>query len=219
MPLYPWSRDAAVRARANELEPAPLIPRIFVTVPATADPVTAADLAALLKLDGQDEAAILTRFIAAATRLAEAFTKRAFMQRTVELWIDDFPTSRFIPLPQAPIGSVASVEYYADGDATRSTFAAAGYIVDSKSSPGRLVLENGYDWPTDLRAANGVVITMVVGYGAATDVPDGIKQGILAIAAEGYQAQGRQVSASDYEPKMLITHDAALFLEPYRVIR
>ena len=63
------------------------------------------------------------------------------------------------------------------------------YFVDTKSEPGRIVLNSGNSWPsTTLRPANGVCITFIAGYGdAATDVPKKIKQAMLLLIGHYYE--------------------------------
>ena len=218
MALFPWKREA-ISQMDGGVNPEPLIPRIKVTTAAAALPVTAAELAELLKLTGNDENAVLTRYLEAATKLAETHTGRAFVNRTLEVWLDAFPVTDKLLLPIAPVSAISSVQYYADGEATPTAFASTNYIADLVSSPARVVLEKGSTWPTDLRSANAVVITLTAGYGDADDVPEAIKAAILSIAAEAYHAQGAQVEAEDMRRKLLIPQDAFLMLEPFRISR
>lgn len=80
------------------------------------------------------------------------------------------------------------IKYYNTSD-TEVTFSSADYFVDTKSEPGRIVLNYDKSWPsTTLRPANGVCVTFVAGYGdAATDVPEKVKQALLLLIAGWYE--------------------------------
>lgn len=79
------------------------------------------------------------------------------------------------------------ITYY-DTANTVATFAAASYFVDTKSEPGRVVLAYGQSWPgTTLRPANGICVTFIAGYGAASAVPENIKQAMLLLIGHFYE--------------------------------
>lgn len=60
------------------------------------------------------------------------------------------------------------------------TFDSTHYFVDIAPSPGRIALNEGSSWPTSLRKFSAVEVEFISGYGfSASDVPEGIKQGML----------------------------------------
>jgi len=131
---------------------------------------------------------VLTRFISAARVYCEEYQGRAYITQTWEKALDDFPAADTIQIPIAPLQSVTSVKYY-DTDETESTLSDSYYYVDTYKDPGRIVLQYGYSWPSDvLRPANGVIIRYVCGYGDnATDVPESIRQAILLLVGHFYE--------------------------------
>lgn len=89
---------------------------------------------------------------------------RAIVTQTWEIKLDDFGAS-VIMLPLPPLQSVVSITYIAPGGGTE-TLPSAYYEVDTHSEPGRIVLADGYSWPTVKDTTNAVTITFICGYGA-----------------------------------------------------
>jgi uncharacterized phiE125 gp8 family phage protein len=86
--------------------------------------------------------------------------------------------------------SVTHVKSYDDSD-TATTFDSAKYFVDTANTPPRIVLRDGQSWPTGLRAANGLEIQYVAGYGSNdTDVPEPLRLAIMQIITANYENRG-----------------------------
>lgn len=68
-----------------------------------------------------------------------------------------------VRLPVAPVQSVTSVELLDEAGAATPF---AGFYFDAADGFGRLALKSGQGWPTPLRAAGGIRIRFVAGYGA-----------------------------------------------------
>ena len=116
---------------------------------------------------------ILVMLIAAATKAAEAETRRALVTQTWDMSLDRFPGwEMHVPLP--PLQSVTSITYV-DSDGVTQTLAADQYVVDTKSEPARITPAYGCVWPSTRWQANAVTVRFVAGYGAAGAVPSGIK--------------------------------------------
>lgn len=81
-----------------------------------------------------------------------------------------------------PLQSVTSVET-SDRSNSASTFSNTKYQVDLQS--GRIYLNEGETWPTDLRAQDAVKITYVAGYGSGS-IPEPILQAIRSYVEQLY---------------------------------
>lgn len=231
----------------------------LITAP-TVEPVTLAGVKNHLRIDSEDENALITALITTARQLAERDTKRAFITQTWRLYLDESPAEIYLPKP--PLQSVESIktiyalESYVDqnsnsGQPILSVDSTSGFAVDdtivinrdgareeervilsiqdgisltvtvnlgdthtavqadrvekyalvepirynvdiSENSPGRVKLRTGYTWPTHREFAS-FIIEYKVGYGdAATDVPEGINQGILQLIAHLYENRGAE---------------------------
>ena len=123
--------------------------------------------------------------------------------------------SNDIELPWLPLASVTEVSTFGN-DNTEAVFSSSNYYVDTSSNDiwGRIILNTGSVYPSNLRLQNSVKIVYVAGYGAsASDVPAGISQGILMVASWMYSTRGDCSDGS-----CLIDAGAFGALAPFRVI-
>lgn len=181
-----------------------------------------------LRLSDQTDDTLVRGLIIAATKHVEEVTQRTLMNTTYNLFIDyvhetDYPLwegtrvgpdiayrQNFIELPRAPLVSVTHVKSYDDSD-TATTFDSSKYFVDTANTPPRIVLRDGQSWPTGIRAANGLEIQYVAGYGSNdTDVPEPIRLAIMQIITANYEYRG------DEEAKMPSIVNS--LLAPYKVM-
>lgn len=127
-----------------------------------------------------DEDTKLNLMITSARQHAEEYLMRALIQQTRKQYLDRWPSGDTILIDYPKLSSVTSI-VYKDTDGTEATFSSSYYIVETNTTPGRIVLGWGYSWPTTiLYPSNPICITYVCGYGTATtDVPEQIRQGIL----------------------------------------
>jgi uncharacterized phiE125 gp8 family phage protein len=174
-----------------------------LNTPPAAEPVTLDQAKTWLKVDTDDDDALITMLISAARARAEWHTGRAFVTQGWALWLD--APGRKIEIPLPPLQSVASVTLYMRDDSA-VVLATNGYVVDL---PGQRVLLQ--DAPQGLRPANAVAIGFTAGYGDAAAVPQPVCSAILLIVASLYAHRG-----DDAAP----VPDAALaLLAPYRVMK
>lgn len=118
----------------------------------------------------------IEQLIKAAREYAEEYTRRAFITQTIEMRLDDFADE--MELPKPPLQSVISIEYF-DADGALQNLATSVYSVDTTSTPGRVILNDGESWPKTKNASNAVIITFTAGYGAnGDDVPETIRQAL-----------------------------------------
>lgn len=176
----------------------------YALVEAPADePVSLAEVKTFLRIDGTADDAILNMLIASARRMAEEYTKRAFITQTWQLVMDMFaaweqvpaPGYRIAPTPFLVNGSQAIqlsrqpiqeiIEITATDTANIETPVSADvYTLDTAS--GSILLNEGQNWPTGLRARSAVKVVFVAGWASAADVPEPIKQGIMQHVAASY---------------------------------
>lgn len=160
--------------------------RTVITVAPTVEPVTLAEAKTHLRVDGDDENTYIESLITAAREWAEAHTRRAFINRTVRLSLDEFPTE--IKLPFGKTQSVTTFAYTDDDGAAATLTSGTHYTLDSDSEPARLVPYYNTDWPATYDVPNAIQITYVVGFGAAaTAVPTSIKHAILLAVGHWYE--------------------------------
>lgn len=187
--------------------------KLTVTTARATLPVSLNELKAQLNLgDVTDDDPLLVGYLSTAVEACEKYTGRATISTTYTLFRDDWPSdrrrepwwdgvregaiselrasARNLELPRPPLQSVTHVKSYDDSD-NATTFATSNYFVDTVSEPGRVVLRNGSAAPSITRAANGLEVQFVAGYGDDPhDVPEQLRQGILMLATYLYEHRG-----------------------------
>lgn len=175
--------------------------------PPTVEPVTLAEAKAHLKIETNDDDALLATFIAAARARAEWHLGRALITQGWVLWLDRWPYSNCVEIPLPPLQAVTSVKTCAV-NGTVADLDASLWFADTVSSPARLTLNGAL--PGNLRPQNAIAIAFTAGYGdAADDVPAPIRAGILELIADLYGNRGDQARAVPIPAS----------LAPYRMVR
>jgi len=157
----------------------------LITPPAS-EPVSLAEAKAYLRIDTNDEDALISGLITAAREYCESFHNRAYITQTWELSFDDFPNMP-LKLPRPPLVSVESVKVI-DSTGAETTLDPSDYIVDTDSEPGRIAFTSGKCWPSvELAPINAVKIRYTAGYDDAQKVPQSVKQAMLIYIAHRYE--------------------------------
>lgn len=187
------------------------------------EPISLAEAKAFLRVDASAENALITSLIIAARRFVEKNTGRALITQTWDLWLDCFPHKRkigaaadsdfdggviegpinyvkesvnFIEIPKSPLVSVTHLKTY-DSSETEAVMSTDDYGVDVISEPGRLYLKFGKIWPAViLRPRNGINIRFVAGFGAASAVPDDIKQAMYLLIGHWFEHREAAITGS-----------------------
>lgn len=205
----------------------------LVTAPAS-EPLSLAEAKAHLRIESADDDSLISALIAAARQAAEAHMRRALITQTWRLTLDGFPAAprpwwdgerqgadmpgastsghgSVIEMPRPPLVSVTSVTAYDDAD-NATVASASSYFVDADAEPGRVVLRSGQTWPVAGRVANGVEVLFVAGYGAASAVPQAIRQGMLMLIGALFENREAEAAAD------ALPLGVAALWRPYRVL-
>jgi len=181
-----------------------------ITPPAT-EPVTLAEAKVDLRVDHTDDDALITGLIVAARAEAELLSRRALINRTLEMSLCGWPSTGKIYLPYPPVVSVTSVTYY-DINNVLQTMTAGDYILIADVEPGVVALGYNKTWPTaSLREVSPVRVRWVAGYGAeASDVPNRYQVLIRSLVAVRYESRDELAPAQE---RQLANIRAALQME------
>ncbi len=150
----------------------------------TEEPLSLAEAKAHLRVDVDDEDALIGSLITAARLTTERRCWRQIAQATLRLTLDAFPASDVIYLPRPRLVSVESVKYQ-DLESQQQTLYDGSYWVDATSEPGRVVLRSGYAWPETNLQPGCVQIDYIAGQEPA-DVPADVKAAMLLIVGHLY---------------------------------
>ena len=169
--------------------------------------VSLADMKTALRGVPSADDALVTSYVTAATEAVKQYTRRALLTETFVFRCDGFTDAmgderlmalgpgvhtasrpyilgggETLDLPFPPVVSVTSVVTYDRGN-NAATFDAAQYTLDEQT--GRIFLDEGSVWPSDLRAQNAVEVTYVAGYGSGS-IPAPIVEAIRLYVAQMY---------------------------------
>nr|BDD44894.1 hypothetical protein 1 [bacterium] len=135
----------------------------------TTEPVSLADMKLYLRVDLNDEDALITSLIKTAREHVETFTRRAIPSQQWALYLDKFPAKEIV-IPKPPLFSVQSITYK-DKDGVKATFPTTDYIVDGESDPGKIVPAYGKTFPSiEFYPVNAVKVSFTAGYSTIPEV-------------------------------------------------
>lgn len=154
---------------------------------------------------------LMGSFIAAARAHAEQELGRHLVTQTLDAYFDEFPEEFRLP----PLQSVTAITY-TDTDGATQTLATDQYLVDAVSKPARIEPAYGVYWPSTRTQKNAVKVRFVAGYGAASAVPQCIKNWMLLRVATLWENRSQLVVGS-YGPVQLPPAFVDSLLDPERV--
>lgn len=178
---------------------------LTLATPPTTECVTLDEARLHLRVDGNDDDALITRLIKVARETCERLSGLSFMQQTLALYLDGFPiagtpgqgtperiwaglhgSGGVIELHRPPIQSVTSIQYV-DADGTTQTLSASSYRTDLVSMPGRITPAYGMEWPETRDVTNAVIVTYVAGAASAGLVPAAAGAAMLLMIGHLYE--------------------------------
>lgn len=174
------------------------------------EPLTYSEVKSLLQLGDDTNQTWLTARIKAAREKVEQDTGRRLITQTVDLAFDAFPSDA-IAFPVLPLASVTSIVTTSVAGAA-STLNASNYQVDTAA--GRITLADAGAWPLDIRAAAGITVRAVVGYGASgSNVPQPLVYAMEQLLSQWYASR---VGSAYVPPPKWLGYDATV--APYRAL-
>jgi uncharacterized phiE125 gp8 family phage protein len=182
----------------------------LVTAPVT-EPLSLSEAKAQLRLEHNDDDALVQSLIAQARQWVEGYASIALLPQSWRLWLDAWPEAEALSLPKAPLRAINSVQIV-NPDLGLTPWSATLYRVDTASWPGRLLLRDGQIWPTPTQRQRAISIEFSAGYDNAASVPEPIKLALLQLLTHWYEQRGDVLA----QPvPALVPH----LLSPYRPVR
>lgn len=161
------------------------VPTPTLTTKPTSLPISLDEAKVHLRVDHGDEDALIESLIEAATEWLQAACDRQFCQATYALKLPYFP-AYCIEIPYPPLSSVTSITYLDTGGSSQ-TLSSAYYVVHTTTTPGRVLLADGYTWPSTDTHPEAVTITFVAGSAKAGDIPRMARQALLLLVGHWYE--------------------------------
>lgn len=186
----------------------------FLVTPPALEPVTLEEAKAHLRVDGNDEDALIGALISTAASYLDGWggiLGRAIVTQTWGETFDGFPHGVVLRLRLAPVQSVAFVKYR-DSANVEQTLATSVYEGPFSDDLGAYVaLRENQVWPGTYERRDAVSIQYVCGY---TTVPAQIKQAMLLMIGDWYANRETFVSRTSLE----MPFSASALLSPLRRI-
>lgn len=182
----------------------------LLLTPPAGEPVTLADVKAFLRVETGDEDDIIAALTTSARMHVEAHTRRALMTQTWRLARDTWPEEGRIAVVPAPLQSLAAARVY-DADGTVQSIDAQVFVLDLAGSS---LVFTPWSLPAPGRAAAGIELDVVVGYGDGSAVPEPLKQAIRLLVAHWYEHRALVTDRST----VALPQTVAALLAPYRVL-
>lgn len=144
-------------------------------------PVSVVDAREQLNIIGSDDDAMITRAIGAATRKFERHTRRALLEQSYRLEIEN--NNGPIEIPRPPLVSIDSIKSKQQLTDSWTTVAADDYTLQSSREPAQITWDSGTTPPY-------VQIDFTCGYATSDDVPEDYRMSILQLVAFMYENRG-----------------------------
>jgi uncharacterized phiE125 gp8 family phage protein len=196
--------------------------KTLLVTSSTGNPITLEEIKDHLRIERGEtiDDDLLKNYRSAAVEMVENITNRKLMPQTWKLYLDDWPDKEYIEMPYSPLRDVATTDIlYTDSTRNTTTFNLTGtsssWALDTVSEPGRIVLDNNDDWPTDvLYQRNPIEIQFTCGYSASSNIPRSIKNAMLMMIGHFYE--NREDTMVGQELKYIPMASRAL-LASYRI--
>jgi len=181
----------------------------------TVEPVSLKETKNHLKVDSDDDNALISALITTARQMAEKETGRAFITQTWEMFLDS--VSSEIEIPKPPLQAAGLVITVIDGAGDETVVEATTYDIDaSENSRGRVRPKSGCVWPTH-RGFASFIIEFKAGYGDTADkVPEIARQAILQIIGHLYENRGGE---GVVKARVQAIEEARILLWPLKILR
>lgn len=187
------------------------MPSILITPP-VAEPLTLAEAKAWLRVEHDDDDAVIGVLITSARSLVEQETRRALITQSWRVVRDAWPAGGRIEVSPAPVRQVVAARVY-DSAGVAQAVDATLFTLATGGAPGVLgFLPGSLPWPG--RAVAGIEVDIETGYGAdGSAVPEPLRQAIRLLVAHGYENRGGMPGDNARMPAT-----AAALIAAYRVL-
>ena len=163
---------------------------LTLLTPPAAEPISLAEAKAFARIDTADEDTLLTALISTARQYVELVTGLRLVTQTWRLTLDALPESRIITLDIAPLQAVSAITLRDSADAG-IVLAPSAYQVDPAA--GRVLFSGPFQ--ISIRPFAGIELDLVAGFGAASAVPEPLKQALRVLVATWYDDRGEEAPA------------------------
>lgn len=185
---------------------------LLLAAPAV-EPLSLDEAKAFLRVEHNDDDALISALIAASRIHVETETRRALITQSWRIVFDDWPECGRLPVRPAPLRALTAARVY--------DVQGSAHVIDLQA----FVLELGASelafmpWvlmqPT--RIAAGVELDVMVGYSdTALNVPEPLRQAMRLLIAHWYENRG--LVGNDSTKGAALPRSVAALIAPYRML-
>ncbi len=218
---YPWRFDELSGEAGDRRRRPPRQRRAYsVTTPNAGQPITLAELKGYLGIDvdNVDRDTDLTAALKAACRVWEDQTGSALLNQTVTTYWDGPWCWPYIPLPKPLVSAVATVHWFSRANVATVVDAAVYRLSTAREIAPRLVLNDDYEWPIDVRSSESMRVVQQSGWANAVTTPDDVKIALRQMAGMLFDNTGAWEKDPKAEATLAWTPGVKLLSTPYMVV-
>jgi uncharacterized phiE125 gp8 family phage protein len=153
------------------------------------EPITLAEAKAHLRVEHNDDDAVIVSLIAGSRIHVETQTRRALISQNWRIIRDHWPSDGQIAILPVPLQQIVAARVY-ESDGSTLAIDTQAFVVDKASAPA-LVAFAPWSLPAPGRVIGGIELDVKVGYGdGAADVPEPLRQAIRLLVAHWYENRG-----------------------------
>lgn len=156
----------------------------FLLTPPASEPLTLDEAKQFLRVEHDDDDALIASLIAAARTQVEIVARCALIAQTWRFVRDAWPLEGRIVLKRGPLLSVAAVRVF-DGGSEPVALDADQFVIDKAAA---VIAFPAWALPYPGRCAAGIEIDVVLGFGeVAAHVPEPLRQAVRLLLAHWYE--------------------------------
>ncbi len=184
----------------------------ILLIPPSAEPWSVAEAKNFLRVEHDDDDAVIAALIAAGRGHVEALSRRALLVQRWRFVLDAWPKNGRLDPRMGPLRSVIAARVF-DAAGSAHSIDVATFVVDIAAN---IIASPFWAMPIPGRLTAGIELDVELGYGAlASDVPDALRQAIRMLVAHWYENRG--LAAIGGNVAMLPAGLGAL-VAPYRML-
>jgi uncharacterized phiE125 gp8 family phage protein len=155
--------------------------------PPDSEPLSVADAKSYLRVEHDDDDAVVAALIASARHHVEALTRTGLLTQTWRLVLDRWPEGGRIKPRLGPLRGVTAARVYNESGAGAS-LDLDRFVIDEAAG---VIAAPGWSLPLPGRAVRGIELDIEIGYGdTPADVPQILLQAIRMLVAHWYDNRG-----------------------------
>ena len=177
-----------------------------------AEPWTVAELKAFLRVDHDNDDAVIASLLAAARAQIEALTRCALITQRWRLVSDAWPRDGRLRLRIGPLRELIAARVY-DVDGAAHALDLGRFVLDPVAG---VIAAPGWSLPQPGRSVGGIELDVALGFGdAANDVPELLRHAVRTLAAHWYENRGLAAIGSSVA---MLPGSVAAMIASYRTV-